>query len=87
MNNKDRIKELQVISKKNGMSPNRWGHIKWTNGDNVYRFVFKKNVMRYEALAGKNNWVRLRSYKIKSINLDKWESMMKKLASQRCQCV
>lgn len=85
MSNKDRVKELLSISKKNGMTPNRFGHIKWTNGDNAYRFVFKKNVMRYETLAGKNNWVRLRSYKIKDIDVSKWEEMMKKLSCQRCQ--
>ncbi len=61
----------QAIATKVKGTVDKWGNVKVEKDGKVYRYAIKKRVVRYEVQVvhsdGKNDWVRLKSYNLKSL--------------------
>ena len=87
MTKKERV-QLQkdmalAIARKHNMEMNEFDHIFWEEHGTRYRVKVKRNSITQERFSpGRNKWVRIGSYHIKRINMEKWEKFISSNAPQ-----
>lgn len=74
---KERREMLLSIAEQHGVMRDEFDNLYWKDESVTYRIKLKRNKIcqeRHNSFRGK--WIRLNSYHIKRINLEKWDSFM-----------